>query len=107
MTAISVSPGPWTVTYSPYTLGDGTELPAFEVFADEKVCDLNEDMPIAVQEANARLIAASPDMLDALERAVRALNTKRRFQVSSLETDSYAIAAFCDRVIAKAKGGVR
>jgi hypothetical protein len=42
-------------------------------------------------------------LLEALEQAVAALNTVPRFQVPSLATDSYRIAALCDRVIARAK----
>jgi hypothetical protein len=99
------SPEPWTVLYSPYTLADGSELPAYEVIADEKVCDLNENMPPAIQEANAHLIAASPALRAAVELAVQALNTAPRFQVPHLDMDSYAIASMCDRAIAEAKGG--
>ncbi len=105
MKTLPTSSSPWTIIYSPYTLSDGTELPAFEVIADEKVCDLNENMPAAVQEANARLIASSPDMLTALEQAIETLNTAPRFPVPGLLSDSYKIAAICNRAIAKAKGG--
>ena len=105
MTTSKPSSGPWIVLYSPYTLNDGSELPAFEVIADERVCDLNEDMPVAVQEANACLIAAAPLLLAALEQAVQALNTAPRFRVPHLDTDSYAIASICGRAIARAKVG--
>jgi hypothetical protein len=47
---------------------------------------------------------AAPDLLAALEKAVIALNTARRFRVPKLDTDSYAIAAHCGRAIAKATG---
>lgn len=43
------------------------------------------------------------DLLTALEQAVAALNTAPRFKVRSLNTDSYEIAARCDRAVAKAK----
>jgi hypothetical protein len=46
---------------------------------------------------------AAPDFLAALEQAVAALNTVPRFRVHSLDTDSYRIAALCDRAIANAK----
>jgi stage V sporulation protein SpoVS len=46
---------------------------------------------------------AASDLLDALEQAVAALNTARRFPVPSLLSDSYKIAAICDQAIAKAK----
>lgn len=45
------------------------------------------------------------DPIEALERAILALNTAPRFRVPSLDSDSYAIASFCDRVVVKAKGG--
>jgi hypothetical protein len=43
-------------------------------------------------------------MLDALQLAVEALNTARCFRVPNRNTDSYKIAAICERAIAKAKG---
>jgi hypothetical protein len=43
-------------------------------------------------------------LLEALEQALEALNTVPRFPVPSLLTDSYRVAAMCDRAIAKAKG---
>jgi hypothetical protein len=48
---------------------------------------------------------AASELLEALEQAVVALNTTPRFKVPSLDTNSYEIAAICDRAIAKAKGG--
>ena len=68
------SPTPWTYEYNPYTLqrGDAAaeELPAFEMFDAEqnKIFDTNEDMPCEIQEANARLAAAAPKLLAALDR---------------------------------------
>ena len=67
MTTTSRTPGPWVYQYSPYTSQDGHEIPAFEVHGEEKVCDTNEDRPVEEQEANARLIAAAPELYDALE----------------------------------------
>jgi hypothetical protein len=52
-----------------------------------------------------RLSHAAHDLCDALEQAVRALNAAPRFPVPDLLTDSYRIAAICDRAITKAKGG--
>ncbi len=52
-----------------------------------------------------RLQFAAGELLDALEQAVQALNTAPRFRVPHLDTDSYKIAAICERAIAKAKGG--
>ena len=52
------------------------------------------------------LAQAASDLLEALELAVTALNTAPRFivRVQGTRTDSYDIAAVCDRAIAKAKG---
>src|SRR5271165_1349956 len=64
MTTTQHTPAPWAYTYAPYTTQDGKELPAFEIYGEgEKVCDTVEDQPIEAQEANARLIAAAPDLL--------------------------------------------
>jgi hypothetical protein len=53
-----------------------------------------------------RLRLAARDLLNAVQKAVAALNTAPRFAVQHLDTDSYAIAAECDRAIGKAtKGG--
>ena len=63
---------PWTYEYNPYTVQNGdaaaTELPAFEIFDAEqnKIFDTNEDMPPEIQEANARLASAAPELLAAL-----------------------------------------
>ncbi len=46
---------------------------------------------------------AAGELLQALERAVTALNTAPRFQVPSLGADSYKIAAACDAAIRAAK----
>jgi hypothetical protein len=44
-------------------------------------------------------------LLATLEQAVQALNTAPNFRVPHLDTNSYEIAAACDRAIAKAKAG--
>jgi hypothetical protein len=73
MTKVTHTPGPWLYQYSPYTAQDGHEIPAFEVQGDEyKVCDTNEDRPAAEQQANALLIAAAPDLLEAAEKVIAA-----------------------------------
>ena len=56
----------------------------------------------ATAASDAALIAAAPDLLDALRQAVTALNVARRFTVGG--TNSYAIASLCDRAISKAEG---
>ena len=68
------SAGPWAYEYNPYTVqrGDepGVDLPAFEIFDADgtKLFDTNEDMPSEVQEANARLASAAPELLAVLDR---------------------------------------
>jgi hypothetical protein len=105
--ATQPSPSPWSYDYSPYTLqrtgADDRELPAFEIYDAEgnKVFDTNEDTPCELQEANACLARAAPDMLEALLQAQRALNTAPRFRVG--DTDSYLIAAKVDEAIKATK----
>jgi hypothetical protein len=60
----------WGYEYNPYFVRSGDdgvehELPAFEVFDCDgnKVFDTNEDSSAEVQEANARLGAAAPELL--------------------------------------------
>jgi hypothetical protein len=69
------SPLPWSYDYNPYTLQDGRELPAFEIFDAnyDRILETNEDSPAELQEANARLAAAAPSLRDALEECVRIL----------------------------------
>jgi hypothetical protein len=54
--------------------------------------------------ANARLMAASQEMLEVLRLALAALNEAPRFRIRGLDLDSYGIASRCTRVIAEAKG---
>lgn len=85
------------------------------------LCDLmhwsdvnNFDFTLALQRAEghyaAELAEAPTDprtavLVNALEQAVQALNTVPRFPVPNLLSDSYKIAATCDRALARAKGG--
>jgi hypothetical protein len=71
MTNAARTQEPWTYQYSPYTSQDGQEIPAFEVYEWEKICDTNENRPIEEQEANAGLIAAAPELLAAAKKVVR------------------------------------
>lgn len=92
------TPGPWDC--------DGSEIHA------ENLCIANAYRPrtddegnwMAIEEvqANARLIAAAPELLDALRSAVRALNAGKNFRVG--DDHSYFIATACGEVISKAEG---
>ena len=98
------TPAPWAYTYAPYTTQDGREIPAFEIHGEgEKVCNTVEDQPIEAQEANARLIAAAPNWLDALEDLVGRDETEAR--ESGFTDDEMSWLEDARRAIAKAKGG--
>lgn len=56
----------------------------------------------ASQPANASLIAAAPELLDACKHALHALNTAPRFRCGVL--NSYDIASMLNHAIAKAEG---
>jgi hypothetical protein len=73
------------------------DLQGDEEFTESRVVDFRD----------LKRLAASKEMLTALEEALAALNTVPRFKVPSLDTDSYKVAALCDRAIAKAKGGAK
>jgi len=68
-TSSSIPPSPWGVEYLPYTAEDGSEIPNFRVndANGEAVCETNEHLPAHVQEEAADLIAASAELLDALD----------------------------------------
>jgi hypothetical protein len=78
------SQAPWSYEFSPYSLmtarsnesdSENAEIPAFEVFdADgNKIFDTNEDSPLALQECNARLAVAAPELLWCLMECARLL----------------------------------
>ena len=75
---------------------------------DEIVVETSDDERV-VEWLSPDLVLrlAAGDLLDALEKAVTALNTARRFKVPKLDSDSYAIAAEGERAIVKAKGKER
>jgi hypothetical protein len=82
-------------------------------WADEHELDFDSALSRArdhhhaeVQEAGeVHRMQAENAVIAALMQAVVALNTAPRFRVPSLDTDSYAIAAECDKAIATAKRG--
>lgn len=89
--------GPWAYTYASYTGQDGEEIPAFEVHGAEKVCDTVESQSRNEQEANARLIAAAPELLEALEALAEEARVNMAGGAGHLLDEAFA-------VIAKAKG---
>jgi hypothetical protein len=95
------TPGPWQVNgnlvSAPHYGWQGAWIA--EVYHKDLYSQTDDSLKA---EANTRLIAAAPDMLDALQQAVRALNTAPRFAIQ--ETDSYRIAAKLDAVIRQATG---
>jgi len=64
----------WHYEYLPYTVtesdGSERELPNYRIFPDdapeEYIAETNEHLPGDVQESHALLIAAAPQLLDAL-----------------------------------------
>ncbi len=80
--------------------GDCEPLEMVEVLSDD------DDDTAEWHCEDTSLPVAAPELLEALELAVAALNTAPRFtvRVQGTRTDSYDIAAACDRAVAKAKG---
>jgi len=101
------SPAPFITEYQPFSGSDGAEIPSFRIYDAEGdvVAETDSGKPVAVQSADAELLAAAPALLAALKQALAALNTAPRFDVPSLDTDSYRIASVCDRALAAATGG--
>lgn len=73
------SPAPWTYDFNPYSLHReddshiaAVEIPAYEINDAEgtKIFDTNEDLPDDLQNANARLATAAPDLLAACQLVV-------------------------------------
>jgi hypothetical protein len=91
------TPGPWVVQEpDPESKGVGLLI---KPVSGQVVAEVDYGPDMA---GNAHLIAAAPELLEAIRKAVFALNTARRFSVG--DTNSYAIAALCDKAIAKAEG---
>lgn len=63
-------------------------------------CNMDDDTAFAIQCANARLIAAAPDLLAACEAALDALN-----ELIGADYDLSGEQALCKAAIAKAKKG--
>ncbi|KKM61425.1 hypothetical protein LCGC14_1531850 [marine sediment metagenome] len=80
--------GPWH--YIQYGDGDNAIITSE---GDGRICELVTNEPVAVRDANARLIAAAPEMLDALKRFC-----------NKDDMDFMGCVQACNRAIAKAEG---
>ena len=89
--------GPWSV--------DGSATTDFDVVcADGRIAMVNgEDWSADMTEANAYLLAAAPELLGAVQLALRALNVAPRFKVPGAG-DSYEVCSELERVLRKVEG---
>ena len=90
------TPGPWTISEGRVIYGNRGMIRPFVVLVDD---DHND----AETEANARLIAAAPELLGAVQLALRALNVAPRFKVPGAG-DSYEVCSELERVLRKVEG---
>jgi hypothetical protein len=106
------TPGPWKANGLPASNDPDYRL-SCAVYAGEKpICttDLSvgryKALSAEEQDANARLIAAAPELLEALSDTLGALNTVRGWQgpyaLSAEEADR--VCAKAEKAIAKARG---
>ena len=112
------TPGPWhACTREHYTLGgDSVEiakLTADGQFVDDHIADVSlctgddtpEDRRVwKEQEANARLIAAAPELLEACNRCDAAFATWQVGQIPGRPEDILALVQFLRAAISKAEG---
>lgn len=89
-TVIGHTPGPWVV-------GEGLRGYDFGIvkkieMAEIGIADIPEGVHVGEAEANARLIAAAPDMLAALKDALRLMDTMANTQAAKVLTSAIAKA---------------
>jgi hypothetical protein len=98
------SPSPFLVEYSPFKGQHGNEIPSFRIHDAEgnPVAETDSGKPESQQEADALLMAAAPDMLDALEFVCMTFADMEASKRKGYYTDCPKIVA---TAIAKAKGG--
>lgn len=98
MTTTKHTPGPWDIC----------RVNVLMIYADNGLriadcqCDDQPDMPEEQEEANAVLIAAAPEMLDALDMCAEVLAELARLDDG---TPSVSALSMARAAIAKAKGG--
>lgn len=92
MTEAKHTPGIWFVNYESKDVGD--DKLSVEVDGDYFIAQVDEGI---CQEANARLIAAAPELLDALRSIKKRMYEPRPFSIRACE-------AIIDDAIAKATG---
>lgn len=61
------TPGPWTMKQVEIDLGEGHTCNGVEAIQPD-ICEMLSARPIGEVTANARLIVAAPELLEALER---------------------------------------
>lgn len=86
------TPAPWTVN-NRVIYGTRGVIRPFVASVDDEHND-------GETEANARLIASAPELLNVAQLALRALNSAPRFPVPGA-ADSYAICSEIERVLRK------
>jgi hypothetical protein len=95
---IQHTPGPWAIKNGRCIYGSGDFIKPF-------VASVEDDHNDAETAANARLIAASPELLDVAQLALRALNVAPRFKVPGAG-DSYEVCSELERVLRKVEGAI-
>lgn len=90
------TPGPWFVNRNSVDCGAGKI--SIEVAGDYFICQVDESVS---QEANAALIAAAPELLQALEAM---LNADRAYEYGGYTESELAAINQARAAIAKARG---
>jgi hypothetical protein len=119
MSETKFTPGPWTLETVPINGGRGCchkigPFPSLGVYDETHACVYADGIRIGIEDrggvskvgdelaANARLIAAAPELCKALEAAVHAL---RSYQFGNASTElAELVANTCDAALAKARG---
>src|SRR5690625_3583968 len=117
MSAFNGTPGPWEVVENPDSGGGDTAISnAASIYSECEtyVADVyrgyvgSESVTAATQSANARLSAAAPCLLDALQRlnsATRRYMEERPESDAEWASDEPSVLSIVDAAIAKATGG--